>query len=365
MKIVKKLLLKIYYKYHELIDDYRAKKTSDFLKKYKRKNEKVVFYLETPLHNNLGDLAQYYCIEKWIRDNLSEYDFLKFNAYDIVNKKSDFIEYLKKTYTHKDIIIFQSGYTTTDLGGVHDELHKLIFDNLDNPYVLMMPQTIFFKNNKRKEETSISYSRDKNLMFLARDEISFEMAKNMFNNISIVKYPDIVTSLIGTFSNSNGERNGIYVCCRNDSEKYYSDNEILNLIESLKKISYIEKGDTTIKMNPKYMRNNIEKVLYEHIQFFSKHKLIITDRYHGTIFSLVSNTPVIAIKTNDHKVVTGVDWFKGIYDDYVYYAETLDDAYKLAEKILSKEVQYQVPSYFKEAYYDKLLELFKEKTNYL
>ena len=107
MKIVKKLLLKIYYKYHELIDDYRAKKTSDFLKKYKRKNEKVVFYLETPLHNNLGDLAQYYCIEKWIRDNLSEYDFLKFNAYDIVNKKSDFIEYLKKTYTHKDIIIFQ------------------------------------------------------------------------------------------------------------------------------------------------------------------------------------------------------------------------------------------------------------------
>lgn len=96
----------------------------------------------------------------------------------------------------------------------------------------MMPQTIFFKNNKRKEETSISYSRDKNLMFLARDEISFEMAKNMFNNISIVKYPDIVTSLIGTFSNSNGERNGIYVCCRNDSEKYYSDNEFCTTLST-------------------------------------------------------------------------------------------------------------------------------------
>lgn len=50
----------------------------------------------------------------------------------------------------------------------------------------------------------------------------------------------------------------------------------------------------------------------------SHYKVVITDRYHGTIFSLIANTPVIIIKSTDHKVTTGADWFKGIYDDYVY-----------------------------------------------
>lgn len=364
MKVIKKILLRIYYKYHEKKDDFRAKKSSEFLKNYQRKNERIVFYLGTPLHNNLGDLAQYYCIDKWIKANLPEYDYLTFNAYDIVNKKANFITNLKKIYSPKDIIIFQSGYTTTDLGGVHDELHKLIFDNLDNPYVLMMPQTIFFKNLNRRQESSISYSKDKNLLFLARDEVSFQMAKEMFKNISIVKYPDIVTSLIGTF-NKKTEREGIYVCCRNDTEKYYSDDEIKGLIKKLKTLSTVTVGDTTIKMNSKYMRENIDQVLHKHLEFFSKHKLVITDRYHGTIFSLISNTPVIVIKTNDHKVVTGVDWFKGIYDEYVYYADNLDDAYNLAKSILSRKINYQIPSYFMEEYYAKLLDLFKDKTNYL
>ncbi len=60
-------------------------------------------------------------------------------------------------------------------------------------------------------------------------------------------------------------------------------------------------------------------------------KLIITDRYHGTILSLVAGTPVIVIKTTDHKVTTGAEWFRGVYDDYVYLAESLQQAYDIAK----------------------------------
>ena len=82
--------------------------------------------------------------------------------------------------------------------------------------------------------------------------------------------------------------------------------------------------------------------------------MVITDRYHGTIFSLVAGTPVIIIKTTDHKVVTGAEWFRGVYDDYVYLAETLDEAYELAKKLLSASLTNRLLPYFEKNYYDKL-----------
>ena len=72
------------------------------------------------------------------------------------------------------------------------------------------------------------------------------------------------------------------------------------------------------------------------------HFVTITDRYHGTIFSLCAGTPVIILKTTDHKVTTGADWFKGVYDDYVYVAKDLDDAYSLCQKVLAKKLSYHI-----------------------
>jgi hypothetical protein len=73
---------------------------------------------------------------------------------------------------------------------------------------------------------------------------------------------------------------------------------------------------------------------------------------------LCAGTPVIILKTTDHKVTTGTDWFKGIYDDYVYVAEDLEDAYKIAHTVLEKKISYKLEPYFKTEYYDKLLNLF-------
>lgn len=72
-----------------------------------------------------------------------------------------------------------------------------------------------------------------------------------------------------------------------------------------------------------------------------------------------AGTPVIIIKTTDHKVTTGADWFKGVYDDYVYVAEDLNDAYNHAIEIMGKALKNLLPAYFKESYYDKLKELFE------
>ena len=74
---------------------------------------------------------------------------------------------------------------------------------------------------------------------------------------------------------------------------------------------------------------------------------------------MISNTPVIVIATNDHKVKTGTEWFKGIYANSQYNADSLDEAYSLAMNIVKTNNTIVNKPYFKTEYYDKLKSRFE------
>ena len=89
---------------------------------------------------------------------------------------------------------------------------------------------------------------------------------------------------------------------------------------------------------------------------FSKYQVIITDRYHGTIFSQIANTPVVVLSSADHKLSSGVKWFPPkLFDRCVYFAPDLDKAYDLANMILEKRIEIKNNSYFKDNFYAKPL----------
>ena len=196
------------------------------------------------------------------------------------------------------------------------------------------------------------------MLFLARDRVSFGMAEEMFPDLHIRLYPDIVTTLIGQYKYEN-ERNGILFCCRDDSEKYYSDKDIAELMKRCGKFAKVDITDTTKKVSHSEILKNTEAYVMSEIERYSTYKLLITDRYHGTIFSLVAGTPVIIIKSTDHKVVTGAEWFQGIYDDYVYVADSLEDAYVIAERLYKEERDHIMKPHFEEKYYNKLKYIFE------
>lgn len=58
--------------------------------------EKILFYLDVPTHPNMGDLAQYCCIKKWLGKNYSEYKLIEMSAETITYVKDEFIALLKK-----------------------------------------------------------------------------------------------------------------------------------------------------------------------------------------------------------------------------------------------------------------------------
>ena len=102
-------------------------------------------------------------------------------------------------------------------------------------------------------------------------------------------------------------------------------------------------------------------ILNEQLVYYSKFQLIITDRYHGTIFSLIAGTPVIVLKTTDHKLSSGVKWFPQDFKDYIEFVENIDSVYDTAQEILSKKLTHQLPPYFKQNYYDKLKKILENE----
>lgn len=326
--------------------------------------EKRIYYIGVPAHNNLGDLAQGVCIRRWLKKNYADRRVVEIETNALVNTRFSALKHLKKVFSDNDVIVFQSGYTTTDLGGYADEMHCAIIKSFPQAKILMMPQTIFFQNEERKKNTSFVYNSAENMLFLARDRVSFGMAEEMFPDLPIRLYPDIVTTLIGQYKYEN-ERNGILFCCRDDSEKYYSDEDIAELMKRCGRFAKVDKTDTTKKVSHSEIVKNAEAYIMSEIERYSTYKLLITDRYHGTIFSLVAGTPVIIIKSTDHKVVTGAEWFRGVYDDYVYLADSLEDAFEIAERLYNEERDHIMQPYFEEEYYNKLKYIFENETHHV
>lgn len=321
--------------------------------------DKRIFYLGVTAHVNLGDLGQHYCILKWIHENYPDYSLVQFEADPVVYQKYDFIQRFKKVYRPQDIILFQSGYTTQDLGGYHNLMHEMVVKAMPDARILMLPQTVYFRKEENKRHTAAILNTARKMLFLARDYVSFDMAKQMMPDIKVMAYPDIVTTLIGTL-NFNNERDGICLCTRNDGEKLYSKEEIDELEKKfLVDGVRVQQKDTQSNATISQIRSNLKKYIEAEIESYSHFKVTITDRYHGTIFSLCAGTPVIIIKTTDHKVTTGADWFKGVYDEYVYVANDLEDAYQKAKDMMLKDLDNKLLPYFKTEYYDKLKDVFE------
>lgn len=311
------------------------------------------------MHTNLGDQAQKYCIRKWLKENYADYEIIEIPTRIVVDERFGFLKILKKNVQNTDIIMFQSGYCTHDIAPSNEDLmHRIVIENFRNNRILMFPQTVCFQTNERKQLSSEIYNKAKHMLFLARDKVSCAYAKEMFDKQKIELYPDIVTSLIGQ-KIYRGKKKGVLLCTRTDCEKYYSNEDIENLQRKLASKCRVSMGDTTIECDPYWLDKHLEEKLEKVFADYSRFQVVITDRYHGTIFSLIAGTPVIVVRTQDHKVSTGVEWFKGVYD-YVYFAEDLEEAYEKAINLLNHPQNICPLPYFKERYYDKLKEKFNE-----
>jgi len=316
-----------------------------------------IFYFGVPSHANLGDQAQWYCIHKWMNNYYPQVEVIEFTDKMIKDNRFGLIKLLIQKIKPSDLIIFQSGYCTSDISMTCEIMHRNIIKNFQNNKIIIFPQTVNFVTEKEKQTSSQIYNSHKMITFLARDKVSFLTAKEIFSKVKIELYPDIVTSLIGKYS-FNNKRDKILFCMRDDSEQYYEKSDIQKLRDRLLPFIETEITDTTIKMNGIELQKNIKSILEQTFNKYSQYKAIITDRYHGTIFSLIAGTPVVVLNSTDHKLSSGVDWFKGVYPKHIYFAENLEKAYEFVKEIINEDkCSHKLDDYFDREYYQKLYNL--------
>lgn len=323
---------------------------------------KRVILVAEPTHPNLGDQAQLMCTEKWISETFPNRKIVHlgmlFSPFDdsIKHHTISFpvikLVLLKLFIKASDIFIGHSGYFFID----HHQgwfAYYSIVRRFKNQFVIL-PQTVNFYTPVVKEKVSKMFSNRKNLTILCRDEVSFEKAQTLFVGTKLLLYPDIVTSLIGTY-NSQKQRDGIIFIMRDDIEQFYSQTEIENLMNRFGNIRK-EKVDTTLHgIDRRYVMKHKDELINAMIEKISSYQVVITDRYHGTIFSAIASTPVVVINSADHKLSSGVKWFpKDIYGDMVQYANSLDEAYSFALEKLHNPLQKVNPPYFRDNYWKKL-----------
>lgn len=325
------------------------------------RKSKMAFIFGSPYHPNMGDQAQTYCLCYWLKNNYPSFEQIIFRY---PSSSTKILKIVRFFIRKNDMIICHSGYHLTNLYP-EQKVYFYLIKHFKDHKIVIFPQTINYTTAEALYEAQQVLNSHPNLTILCRDEKSYAFAQQYFTMPKLMLYPDIVTSLIGTRKFTN-KRSGILFCMRDDIEAFYKPSQINELKTRFKGV-YINQTDTTIhNISIQEIYNDRGKILSEIFEEYSKYEVVITDRYHGTIFSLIAATPVVVIGSTDHKLSSGVKWFpRNIFGDYITFANDLDEAYSKAIQMLqnSKKISHELPPYFKENYYDILKKRLESNSN--
>lgn len=316
---------------NEILDINMKKMFKKYLKQQRKNDKKLYLIFNTPNHGNLGDQAIAYAELKLMNDLKKEPFYIMSNNVDyFLAELSKFVNADDKIYIHG------GGYFGTLWKNEIIRVNRIL-EQFHNNEIVVFPQTVYYSQDisgiyllKKDKEF---YSKFKNLTILCRDRKSYEFCNDNFNDITIKLTPDIVTYLNEFADNSKmAEREGIGFCFRNDKEKILKDDIRENIIDKIKTYYPNEPlyfFDTVMNVNRLDYKRGKKEVI-KLLKKISCKKLIITDRLHGLIFSVITDTPCIALGNVSGKVKGAFEWInmENNYVKYVENIEEIDDAIK-------------------------------------
>lgn len=278
-------------------------------KNIKKEDKKVIIALSAN-YGNIGDMGITIAQEQLLKDAYPNRKILEIPMINFYN----YIELLEPFINDNDIITIIGGGNMGNLYPLCEEYRRYIISHFPNNKILSFPQSIDFRHGDNAQfefQKSINtYSSNKNLTIFAREQTTFDIIKSNFDNETKL-VPDIVLYLKNKITTTSSKEN-ITLCFRDDEEKITKNNiveEISNLLikNNMENIflASTHLGNVTIKT---YER---KKIFDELLDKFKKSKLVITDRLHGMIFSVITNTPCIAFDNSNKKISSTYNtWLK-------------------------------------------------------
>ena len=238
---------------------------------------------------------------------------------------------LSKRYDVNDVVVLMHGGGNLLSYEYEDEYRKKILGNFPDFEVILFPQSIW-PNASRKhiEQFKNIYSAHKHLTFLYRDRNSYHLGMKLFPNVKAFLMPDMAFQ-IGAVNRFIAPTHDILWLKRTDTEstkyKVPTNTHGYDVIVSDWWYWKTPKGSPRLE-DPVLIAAN-------GMMFLQRGRVVITDRLHGHILSVLCGIPHVVIDPVNHKISSYMrSWTGGL--DNVVITDNPDDALFKAIQLLHK-----------------------------
>lgn len=289
------------------------------------KSRKKVVVTLAGFYQNLGDMALTFAQKRFIEATLPDYEVLLFASTDTYSS----MRALKRVVGPRDIITTIGGGNMDDLYSSLENARRFVVRSFPNNPIVSFPQTMAFSDTesgrRALRRSARTYRTHRNLVVFARERHSFELMQNALAGTRVECSPDTVLSL--TLDLAVRERAGILVSIRGDKEAALSSEDRSRIAEILHaKTDDVLFRDTVDVALDDCQPETFEDTLQEYWALLASRRLVVTDRLHTMIFSVITGTPVIVLSNNNHKIKgTYEAWLKHLPGACIRYADSFDE----------------------------------------
>ncbi|OOF88344.1 polysaccharide pyruvyl transferase [Rodentibacter ratti] len=270
------------------------------------KDKNDVFYFDYPLHLNVGDLLIYHGTEQFFKDH----------HINVTLKRCEFdldINEVKQKITPNTTILLHGGGNFGDLYPQHQKIREAMVQYFPNNRIIVLPQTLYFKDQKNLEKSAALFNQHSDCHLLARDERTAESFQQFSSKVRLS--PDMAHQLYGTLPTKQGNTGKQLYFLRKDIEASEVEKNILATLPANSNVrdweDILTRLDSIVlalswrmskfahQQNWAWLKNLFHQFWFAYTKrivkrvaaVFLQNDRITTTRLHGHIFSCLLEIP--------------------------------------------------------------------------
>ena len=262
-----------------------------------------------------------------------------------ISATTEVIASIRKQVRRGDVITVIGGGNMGSLYPDIEALRQRVILAFPGNRIVCFPQSLDWNDSAESDKALArivrSYSRHPDLHVFARESVSRDKLRALFAghpNVHIGYGPDVVLSARAAELGLDGQPApaSILLCMRDDRERALSAGQQAQLRQALdatgKDITVTDTHAGGARLDPA----RCAQLLADKLTQFAGARLVVTDRLHGMILSLVAGTPCLVLPNANHKIrQTWQDWLGEVPQLAFLEPGQLGDAAAVLQALLS------------------------------
>jgi len=267
-------------------------------------------------YGNIGDLAITAAQKNFLRNHFPERQLVTVP----ISATIQLLRSIQAQINQHDLVTIIGGGNMGSLYPDIEQLRQLVIRSFPHNRIICFPQTLDWDESVISEralrQIVRTYSRHPDIHVFAREAITRDMLSKLFHghgNVIIGYVPDIVMSATAGALGAKFDAapSGILRCLRDDRECALDSECYAQLDAALASTGHLITQTDTHAGGSQLDDSQCAQLLAGKLEQFRGARLVVTDRLHGMILSVLAGTPCLVLPNANHKIrQTWFDWLQ-------------------------------------------------------